>query len=124
MGVVIRFLVNALALWLADILLDGISLAAADSTAGELVVLGVVALVFTLVNLVVRPIVKLFSLPLYILTLGLFSFVVNALMLLLTGWLTQLTDYGLFVDGFGSALVGSIVISLLGWLANLVLPRR
>lgn len=124
MGVVIRFLVNALALWLADILLDGISLAAADSTAGELVVLGVVALVFTLVNLVVRPIVKFFSLPLYILTLGLFSFVVNALMLLLTGWLTQLTDYGLFVDGFGSALVGSIVISLLGWLANLVLPRR
>lgn len=124
MGVVIRFLVNALAIWLADLLLDGISLAAADSTTGELLVLGVVALVFTLVNLVVRPVVKLLSLPLYILTLGLFSLVVNALMLLLTGWLTRLTDHGLFVDGFWSALLGGIVISVLGWLANLVLPRR
>lgn len=122
MGVLIRFLVNAAAIWLTAFLLDGISLAAADSTQGELIVLAVVALVFTLVNMVIRPVVKLLSLPLYILTLGLFSLVVNALMLMLTGWLTQQTDYGLFVGGFWDAVLGGIVISVLSWFANLIVP--
>lgn len=124
MGVLIRFLINAAAIWLTASLLDGISLAAADSTQGQLVVVAVVALVFTLVNMLVRPVVKLLSLPLYILTLGLFSLVVNALMLMLTGWLTQRTDYGLYVDGFWDAVLGGLVIAVLSWFANLIVPGR
>lgn len=119
----LRLVVNAVAIWVTALLLDGIGIRAADSTGGQLLVLGVVALVFTLVNMVVRPIAQLLSLPLVILTLGLFSLVINALMLLLTGWLTRQLGYGLEVDGFWWALAGAIIISVVAWLLNLVLPK-
>ena len=77
---------------------------------------------FTLVNLVVRPVVALLSLPFYILTLGLFFLVVNALMLLLTGWITSFTDYGLRVDGFWTAVLGGLVIAIASWILHLVIP--
>ena len=122
MSILIRLVVNGLAIWLTTLLIDGIELTATGDTAQELIVLAVVTLVFTLVNLVVRPLVKLLSLPLYILTLGLFSLVVNALMLMLTGWLTQFTDYGLVVDGFWNAVLGGLIIALASWLLHLLIP--
>ena len=82
-----------------------------------------VAVIFGLVNAVVRPVVKLLSLPFIILTLGLLIFVINALMLLLTSWLSEQLGLGWHVEGFWTAVIGSIVISVVSWAAGLVLPK-
>jgi putative membrane protein len=107
----IRLVVNALALSAAAWLVSGITL-----TGGFWDVL-LVALVFGLVNALLKPIVFLLSLPFLILTLGLFAFVVNGAMLLVTA---ALTDH-LSVAGIGSAILGSIVISLVTMLLGGVL---
>jgi putative membrane protein len=112
MRFVLRVLVNGFAIWLATLLLPGITVVGGDTTLERLGVLAVVALVFGLVNAVVKPVVKLLAFPLYIITLGLFSLVVNALMLMLTGWVTEFTTWGLRVDGFGTAVIGALVISV------------
>jgi len=80
------------------------------------------AVIFGLINAIIRPIVKLLTLPLLVLTLGLFAFVVNALMLLLTSWICDVLDLPFKVEGFWSALLGALVISVVTFLINLVLP--
>ena len=69
-----------------------------------------------------RLIVRLISLPLFVLTLGLFTFVVNALMLLLTAWIGDQFDLAFEVDGFWSALLGALIISVVTFLLNVLLP--
>jgi putative membrane protein len=93
-------------------------------TTNRVITLLAVAVIFGLVNALVRPIVKLLTLPLLLLTLGLFTFVVNALMLLLTSWLSRQLELPFVVDGFVSALFGALIISLVGFAANAVLPDR
>lgn len=83
-----------------------------------------VAVVFGLVNGLIRPIVRLLTLPLFILTLGLFTFVVNALMLLLTSWLSERLDLPFRVHGFGAALLGAVIVSVVSFLLNVLLPDR
>lgn len=122
MGFLVRLLGTALGLWLATVLVPGIALDRPSDTGGRILAFVLVALVFGLVNAIVRPIVKVISLPLYVLTLGLFFLVVNALMLMLTGWLTGFTDLGLRVDGFGAALVGAIVVSIVSTVVEAILP--
>ncbi|MCL3861657.1 phage holin family protein [Actinotalea sp. K2] len=122
MSFLLRVIINAVAIWLATQLLSGLTVVGGDDTTGRILVLVVVALVFGLVNAVVKPIVKLISLPLYIITLGLFTLVVNALMLMLTGWLSELTDYGLRVSDFGTAVLGALIISIVSFLLSIVIP--
>ncbi len=120
-----RFLVwvvvNAVALAAATWLLGGISLTA-DTDRQRVLTLVLVAVVFGVVNAVVRPVVKLVSLPFIILTLGLLIFVINALMLLLTSWISQQVGLGFHVDGFWTAVVGALIVSLATWLLELLLP--
>lgn len=124
MRFLVRLLVSSVAIWLTSLFLTGVSLTEREGWE-QILVVGVVGLVFTLVNLVVKPIVHLFALPLTILTLGLFSLVINALMLLLTSWLTSFTEWGLFVDGFWWALLAAVIISVISWVLNAVLsPDR
>jgi putative membrane protein len=104
MGFVARTLINAVALWAAAALVPGISVRGWGS-------LLLAAIVFGLVNALVRPVVVLLSLPLTILTLGLFLLVVNAAMLGLTSWLLP----GFRVEGFWPAFFGAIVVSLVSW---------
>jgi putative membrane protein len=118
---IIRFVVNGIALWIAALVVDGVDVEASTTT-GEVLTILAIAAVFAVVNIVVRPIVKILSLPLYVITLGLFTFVVNALMLLLTSWIADLLDVPFHVDGFWSALLGGLVISFVSWMINLVLP--
>ncbi|MEI5008747.1 phage holin family protein [Streptomyces sp. NPDC087659] len=107
----------AVAIWLVqDITLTG------DSTARKTVTLIIVALLFGLVNFFVKPIVKLLTLPLFILTLGLITLVVNALMLLLTSWLADVLDLNFHVEGFWTAVLGGLIISVVSWALNVVLP--
>jgi putative membrane protein len=84
---------------------------------GNLVALAIVALVFGIVNTIIKPILLILTLPLTILTLGLFALIVNALMLMLTGALTP--SYS--VDGFWSALWGSIIISVISTALNMMI---
>jgi putative membrane protein len=81
-----------------------------------------VALVFGVVNWLVKPIVKLLAFPLFILTLGLITLVVNALMLLLTSWLSGKLSLDFHVEGFWAALLGGLIISIVSWAQNMVLP--
>lgn len=120
MRFVIRLVVNSVAIWLTSLLLSGVSLTESQGW-DQVLVVGVVGLIFTLVNLIVKPIVSLFALPLTIITLGLFTLVINALMLLLTSWLTSFTDWGLFVDGFWWALLAALIISIITGVLNAVL---
>jgi len=118
---VVKTIANAGALAVAVWLLDKITLTG-DSTGKKIGTLILVALIFGVVNFLVKPIVKLFSLPLLILTLGLFTLVVNALMLLLTSWLADKLDLSFHVDGFWTAVVGGLIISIVSWALNVILP--
>jgi putative membrane protein len=103
--------VNALALAAATWLLDGIRVTGDDTTDQALTL-----------NAVVAPIVKLLSLPFIVLTLGLLLLVINALMLLLTEWISQQFGLDFRVDGFWTAVLGAIIITVTTWLLEIVLP--
>ena len=77
---------------------------------------------FGLVNAIVKPIVAFISIPLYILTLGLFTIIVNALMLMLTAWITEATGWGLRIDNFGVACWGAIIISIVSLVLSVLIP--
>lgn len=118
MNLLTRILSNAVAIWLATMLLEGLVVVGGDTAATKALVFVGVALVFGVVNALVKPIVKLLSLPLYLLTLGLFTLVVNAAMLLLTAWISEHSEYGLRVDNFGSAVIGAVIISFVSFVLS------
>src|SRR5688572_25497839 len=105
MGFVLRLIVNAAALWVAAQLVPGIVVAG-------LTPLLLAALVLGLINAVVRPILVILTLPLTLVTLGLFIFVLNAFCL----WLTSRIVPGFEVQTFGAALLGALVVSIVSWL--------
>ena len=115
MSFVVRVLINGVAIWLATVLLSGLDVVGYDSTWQKVGIILLIALVFGIVNAVVKPIVAFLSIPLYILTLGLFTLVVNALMLMLTAWITEFTDWGLRIDGFWTAVWGGLIISIVSF---------
>ena len=123
MKFILGVLINAAALALAAWLLDGIRLTG-DTDQDRIVTLVLVAVVFGLVNGVVRPVVKTLSLPFIILTLGLLILVINALMLMLTSWISTNLGLGFHVDGFWIAVYGGIVVMVSTWLLELLLPDR
>lgn len=110
----LRWIINALALGFAAWLLAGIQVARWE-------VLIPVALIFGLVNAVIRPILSLLTCPLILLTLGLFTLVINALMLQLTSWISSELGLGFHVAGFWAAFWGALVISLVSLFLSLVL---
>jgi putative membrane protein len=113
---ILRWLITAAAVWAAAHFVPGIHYSGGFTT------LLVVALVMGLVNALVRPLVKSLACGLVVLTLGLVIFVINALMLLLTGYITRQFGYDFQVDGFVPALIGSVVITLVSWVLSMLLP--
>jgi len=109
MSILLSLLINAAALWVATEVVDGISFTGTVPT-----MLGV-ALVFGVLNVVVRPILKLLTFPFLILTLGLFIFVLNAVMLLLTSAASEALGLGFHVEGFVPALIGALVVSIISY---------
>ncbi|PRY02624.1 phage holin family protein [Allonocardiopsis opalescens] len=122
MSILIRVIVNALALWLATVLVGGLEVTT-DSVGEQVVTLVVVAVIFGIVNAVIKPIVKTVGCPVYVLTLGLIALVVNALLLLLTGWLAGQFGLAFEVDGFWAAFWGAIIVGIVSWLANMFVGR-
>lgn len=118
MSILLRLVINAAALWCAARFIDGITYT--GSWPGLLAL----ALVFGVVNTFIRPVLRFFSLPLRILTLGLFTLVINAAMLLLTARIAASFDIGFAVRGFVPALLGAICVSVLSTLLNAVLIRE
>ncbi|WP_417366475.1 phage holin family protein [Glutamicibacter arilaitensis] len=114
MSFLIRVIVNALALAAAVWIVPGLKIVAAnEGLMSTVIAYLVVAAIFGLVNALVRPVVKLFSLPITCLTLGLFTIVINAVMLLLTSWLTSFTPIELVIEKFWwDAIAGTIIISI------------
>jgi putative membrane protein len=117
----IRVVVVAVALWIATILVDGISLGGATTQArvGTLVV---VALIFGIVNAVLKPVIQVLSCPLYVLTLGLFGLVVNALLFWLVGTLSSNVGLPFHVAGFWPGFWGAVIVAVVGFLLHLVIP--
>jgi putative membrane protein len=109
----LRLLINALALWVAIQLVDGID------HRGSLWSLLFVAMVFGALNASIRPVLKLLSLPVIVLTLGLFIFVINALMLMMTGWVSGVLNLGFYVAGFWDAFFGGLIISVVSLVLSL-----
>lgn len=118
---IVKTLANAGALGVAIWLIKDITLTG-DDTWHKVLTLILVALVFGIVNWLVKPVVKLLSFPLFILTLGLITLVVNALMLLLTSWLADKLSLDFHVEGFWTAVVGGLIISVVSWALHVVLP--
>ena len=125
MLLLLRLIVNAVALLITAWIVPGIYLGAAGPhpTKHDWTTLLIVALIFGAVNAVIRPILILLSLPLEIITLGLFTFVINAFMLLLTSWIAQGMGLGFRVDGFLTALIGALIISVVSFVLSRVLIR-
>ena len=124
MGFVARVLISGVAIWLATVLLPGLEVVGGESTAERVGVILLIALVFGLVNAIVKPIVAVISIPLYILTRGLFTLVVNALMLMLTAWITEQTTWGLRIDNFGTAVIGALIVSVVSFVLSSVTGAR
>jgi putative membrane protein len=120
---ILRLLANAGALAVATWLLSGITLTA-STTGQKVLTLLIVALIFGIVNAIVKPIFTLVTAVAVLLTLGLFLIVINALMLLLTSWLSDQFNLGWSVDGFWTAVLGSIIISIISFILNAFIPDK
>ena len=120
MKFILRVLATAAAVWVAAWLLPGVTVGAAG-TRDTIVVLLAVSVIFGVVNALVKPLFSVLSTCFIIVTFGLFLFVINALMLMLTSWIAGQFDLAFHVDGFWWALLGSIVISLVSGFINGVL---
>jgi putative membrane protein len=116
MDKIIQILVNAAALWVAVAIVPGL-----DWNGNEWWKFLLVAIAFSLINTYIKPILRIITIPISILTLGLFLLVINALLLMLTGAISDQLNLGFVVRDFWAALLGSIVISIVGWVLSMVI---
>jgi putative membrane protein len=117
-SLLLHWLLNAAALWVAASIVPGLEF---TGGAGRLLL---VSGVFGIVNSTLRPLLTILTCPLIVLTLGLFTLVLNALMLLVTGWLSETLSLGFTVTGFWSAFWGGLVVGLVSMILALILPGR
>lgn len=122
MRFLLRLLGNMLGIWVSGLWITGITVQSGTSIGETILILAGIALVLTLVNSIIKPIIHVIAFPLYLLTFGLFALVTNALVFLLAGWLAQQLTLPFTVDGFWPALLGgtltaiisSIVVAVIG----------
>jgi putative membrane protein len=122
MGILIRLVITAVSLWIATLVIDGIRLTT-DAVGGQIGTLLAVAVIFGIVNAVLRPIIKTIGCGLYVLTLGLISIVVNGLLFLLASWIAGEFDLPFHVDDFWpSAVLGALLVGIVSWVLNMLVP--
>ncbi len=112
---ILRLLINAASIWVAAYLIDGITL-----DVNNIVGVAIVALVFGFANAIIKPIVKFFSFPAIVLSLGLFTILINAALLWGTGAFTS----ALTVQGAIPAIIGSIIIGIVSWVLSMFLDDK
>ena len=118
-SILVRIIVNALALWAAT-LVPGISVT--GSSGEKIGTLLLVAIIFGVINAVLKPIIKTLGCPLYLLSLGLIGLVVNALLFMLGGWVAGQLGLSFEVAGFWAAFWGAIVMGIVSFLINVIIP--
>jgi putative membrane protein len=123
MRTLLRLVANAAALGVATWLLAGITLTA-PTTGRKLAALLIVALIFGVLNAVVKPVFKLVTAPIVLLSLGLFLVVINACIMLLTSWVADRVALGWYVDGFWTAVLGALIVSVVSFFLNAFVPDR
>ena len=123
MKLLMRILIVAVALGIAHLLISGIELRG-GSTWSKIGTLIAVALIFGIVNAVIKPIVKTVGCLFYVLTLGLIGLVVNGLLLWLCSWVAGKLSLPFHITGFWPAFWGAIIVGIVGWVLNLVLDER
>ena len=123
LALIIRVAVVAVSLWVATLIVPGIANDAGTDSArvGTLVA---VALIFGVVNAVLKPLIKVVGCPFYVLTLGLIGLVVNALLFLLVGAIANAIGLPFTVDDFGAAFFGAIVVAVVGFILHFLIPDR
>jgi putative membrane protein len=122
MGIIIRLVITAVSLWIATVVIGGIELQT-DSLGGKVGTLLAVAVIFGIVNAVLRPLIKSVGCGLYVLTLGLISLVVNGLLFLLTSWIAGQFDLPFHVaDFWPSAVLGALLVGIVSWVLNMLVP--
>jgi putative membrane protein len=117
-SLLLHWALNAAALWAAAALVPGLEF---NGGVGRLLL---VAAVFGIVNSILRPLLTILTCPLIVLTLGLFTLVINALMLLVTGWLSESWNLGFTVTGFWAAFWGGLAVGLVSMVLSILLPPR
>jgi putative membrane protein len=123
MHVLIRAVLTAAALAVATAIVPGIQLTS-GSTAAKVGTLLAVAVIFGVVNAVIKPVVKIVGCLFYVLTLGLIALVVNGLLLWLTSWVAGQLSLPFHITGFWAAFWGAIIVSVVGWLLGVLVPDR
>ncbi|TDN91103.1 putative membrane protein [Microbacterium sp. BK668] len=128
MGFLIRVVVNAFAIWVVT-LIPALQVTVIAFPPGEtlqyVLTLLIVAAIFAVVNTIIGTIIKIISIPLYILTLGLIGLLINGFLLWLTAWITSFWSWGLRVDDFWWGVVAALVITIINWVAGIFLrPKR
>ncbi|QUR67661.1 phage holin family protein [Mycobacterium spongiae] len=118
----VRAALTGFALWVVTLLVPGLRFVGGATTLAKIAIIFVVAVIFGLVNAFIKPIVQILSIPLYIVTLGLFHVVINAFMLWITAQITKnTTHWGLQIDHFWwTAIWAAIVLSIVSWILSLL----
>ena len=121
-SILVKIGVNAAAIWVATLVIPGVTITG-DAWTQNLLTLLVVGAIFGLINAFIKPVVMFFSIPFIILTLGLFVFVVNAIMLQIVSWVSDWTGLSFHIDDFfWSAIGAAVVVTFVSMLLNLILP--
>lgn len=117
----IKLVINAVALWFTTLIVAGVHVEPyAPDVGAQVLTYLLVALIFGIVNSVVGSVVRVVAFPLYIVTLGLISIIVNGLLLLLVAWISTWFGFGLVVDGFWWGVLGALVLGIISWLLGLL----
>ncbi|WP_395244988.1 phage holin family protein [Agromyces sp. MMS24-K17] len=126
MRFLIKVLVSAFALWLTTLIVAGVTVVPYEETeVATILTYLLIALIFGVVNAIVGTTIRIVAFPLYVITLGLVSFLVNGLLLLIVDWISDLMGFGLQVESFWWGVLGALVLGLLSWLIGLVVrPSR
>ena len=126
MRFIVKVIVIAFALWLTTLIVSGVNVVPYDDTdVATVLTYLLVALIFGLVNAIVGTFIRVVAFPIYVITLGLISFIVNGLLLLIVDRISDLMGFGLVIDSFWWGVLGALVLGLISWLIGLVVrPSR
>ncbi|KQO81076.1 MULTISPECIES: phage holin family protein [unclassified Frigoribacterium] len=120
---IVRLLINAVALWLTTLIVSGVAVDpyGPGGTTETVLTYLLVAFIFGVVNGIVGTAIRVVAFPLYILTLGLVSLIVNGLLLGIVAWISGRIGFGLEIDGFWWGVLGALVLAILAWLIGIVI---
>ncbi|WP_460517111.1 phage holin family protein [Humibacter antri] len=123
MRFLLKLIINAFALWVTTLIVSGVTVTSYDPIGGNfplILTYLLIALIFGIVNGIVGTVIRIVAFPLYVLTLGLISLIVNGLLLLIVSWISDAMGFGLRVDGFWDGVWAALILAIISWLLGLI----